>query len=88
MEIMSLTPPIAIVVKKEPVQSSVIAEIGYDADARILEVRFHSGRAYRYFDVPPAEHAVLMRADSIGGYFNRNIFPRYRWTRIDESARS
>lgn len=80
---MSLRPSIATVVKTEPVQSSVIAEIGYDADARILEVRFHGGRAYHYFDVPPAEHAVLMGADSIGGYFNRHIFPRYRWRRID-----
>ena len=32
LEIMSLTPSIATVVKTEPVQSSVIAEIGYDAD--------------------------------------------------------
>jgi hypothetical protein len=80
---MSLTPSIATVVKTEPVQSSVIAEIGYDADTRILEVRFRGGRAYHYFDVPPAEHAVLMRAKSIGGYFNSKIFPRYRWKRID-----
>jgi hypothetical protein len=80
---MSLTPSIATVVKTEPVQSSLIAEIGYDPDARILEVRFRGGRSYHYFDVPPTEHAVLMRAASIGGYFNRNIFPRYRWKRID-----
>ena len=72
-----------MLVRTEPVHSSVIAEIGYDPEARILEVRFHGGRAYHYFDVPPAEHAAPLSADSIGGYFNRTIFPRYRWTRID-----
>jgi KTSC domain len=70
-------------VRTEPVDSSVIAEIGYDPETRILEVRFHGGRVYHYFGVPRAEHAALMSADSIGGYFNRTIFPRYRWTRID-----
>ena len=61
----------------EPVKSSVIASIGYDAEAEILEVEFHSRRRYRYFGVPPSVHRELLEADSIGAFFNTVIKPNY-----------
>ena len=68
-----------------PVDSSVIAEIGYDADTKILEVRFHNGRVYQYFPVPQSEYEKLMSARSVGSYFNRVIRVRYRSIRTDIS---
>ena len=61
----------------ENVQSSVLASVGYDADRKILEVRFRSGRIYQYFDVPPAIYKKLLSASSVGSYFNKVVRARY-----------
>ena len=63
--------------ERQHVDSSVIVALGYDESAGILEVVFRTGRTYRYFRVPQAEFDALRDADSIGGYFNRKIRPRY-----------
>ena len=49
---------------REPVDSSVIASMGYAADRQILEIEFRTGDVYRYFDVPVEEHLALQRAES------------------------
>jgi hypothetical protein len=67
--------------RETPVDSSVIALVAYDETNEVLEVRFRNGRTYRYFQVPPAEHAALLDADSIGRYFNEVIKPKYRAVR-------
>jgi hypothetical protein len=59
------------------VSSSSISSVGYDAGRETLEVEFHSGRVYQYYGVPSAVHQKLVRADSIGGYFNSRIRPNY-----------
>ena len=59
--------------QRRPVSSSNIAEVGYDAERRVLEVLFHSGGLYQYFDVPQSEYVSLMRAGSHGQYLNRSI---------------
>jgi KTSC domain-containing protein len=61
----------------EWVDSSSIDQIGYAEDERELWVRFKSGDTYAYSDVPPGTHAEIMRADSKGSYFNREIKPNY-----------
>ena len=63
---------------RTPVTSSVIASVGYDSASSTLEVEFRTRRVYQYFRVPPAVHDALMRAQSIGEYFNRRIRNRYR----------
>ena len=68
--------------QRTPVSSSNIAEIGYDANRRILEVLFHSGGLYQYFDVPQSEYVSLMNASSHGQYLNRNIKGRFRYARV------
>ena len=55
------------------VDSSAVASIGYDAGAGELDVEFHTGRVYRYFDVPRGKFEALMAAESIGEYFNHHI---------------
>lgn len=67
---------------RHEVDSTVILALGYDPESQILEVVFHTGRTYRYFRVPPEAYEKLRRAESIGGYFNRKIRPRYRGVEV------
>jgi len=69
-------------VKRERVSSSVIASVGYDDDTLTLEVEFHSGAVYRYFDIPNLVHTEFLAADSLGGYFTRHIRDEYPYERI------
>lgn len=59
-------------------ESSVIARVEYDPLTQTLEVEFHTGRVYQYFEVPPAVIDELRNADSMGRYFNYEIRPHYR----------
>ena len=71
-----------------PVDSSVLAAIGYDRERRVLEARFCNGRVYHYFNVPPAELEKVLSAASVGGYFNRAIKPKYRAELVYDPHRS
>ncbi len=68
--------------RRQPVNSSNVAEIGYDEPSRILEVLFRNGTLYQYFDVPERDYSELMRASSIGQYLNANVKGRYRYARV------
>lgn len=59
------------------VKSSVIASVGYDVQERRLEVAFHNGRVYAYFEVPLSVYEELITAESVGKYFNENVRPDY-----------
>lgn len=64
------------------VQSSDIAEIGYDSNSMVLEILFIKGGLYQYFDVPEAVYLELMSCDSKGRFLNANIKNNYRYTRL------
>ncbi len=66
----------------QPVESSMIRAIGYDAGSRTLQVEFSSGAVYHYFDVPPEEHAALLQAESHGQHFLAHVRDRYRYARV------
>ncbi|MGN6276315.1 MAG: KTSC domain-containing protein [Solirubrobacterales bacterium] len=66
--------------RRVPVESSVIAEIGYEDE--IMEVRFDNGGLYRYFNVPPQVCLDLLKADSKGRFFNDEIRGEYPCKRI------
>ena len=62
----------------QPVESSALSEIGYDAEEHVLVVRFKSsGRAYAYTDFPIDAWESFKSARSIGSYYNRNIKGKY-----------
>lgn len=67
---------------RQPVSSSNIRSIGYDSKSQTLEIEFHSGNVYRYFDVPESIYNALMSASSHGSFFHRHIKDRFRWTKI------
>lgn len=59
--------------RREPVDSEALASVGYDRDARELEIEFTSGAVYRYVDVPESVHVGLMTAASHGEFFAHHI---------------
>lgn len=67
------------------VVSSFLVSVGYQAEAKILEVEFVgivNNRLYRYYDVPQATYEGFIVADSHGRYFNRHIRPAFTYRRM------
>jgi hypothetical protein len=63
----------AIFVNRIRVKSSSVASIGYDAESSVLEVEFLSGSVYQYFKVPEKTFKGILKAKSVGKYFERYI---------------
>lgn len=59
--------------KRLKVTSNALRTIGYDHEARKLEIEFHNGRRYEIAGVSPGTHYSLINADSVGTFFHRNI---------------
>lgn len=68
--------------RRTPVESSSLASAGYDARTSILEVEFHNGTVYRYFEVPKRVFNALMNAPSKGSFFNFRIKGVYRYKKV------
>ena len=69
-------------IKRISVDSSNIASVGYDAENEILEIEFHHGAIYQYFDVPKEEYEALMNASAYGSYFFHNIRDNYKYQKV------
>jgi hypothetical protein len=66
-----------IEIHRDPVDSSVIATMGYDPLAKLLDIEFKKdGDIYRYFDVPASEYEAFMEAPSKGIYLNTELKKR------------
>lgn len=65
-----------------PVKSSNIAQIGYDAAAKELYVRFHSGHTHAYANVLPAKHEAIIAAPSIGSYFHQHVRDKHQHRKV------
>jgi len=68
--------------KRQQVESSNLASIGYDVENEILEVEFKHGGVYQYFEVPENVYRELMNADSHGKYFAANIRNDFKYEKI------
>ena len=66
---------------QQDVTSSNIAKAGYDDTLYLL---FNSGVAYRYESVPKALYLALIKADSVGSYFHKNIRNSYQCQKLEE----
>lgn len=65
----------------QPVASSNLSAVEYDAETKTLYIRFHSGSTYAYSNVPESIYNGLMSAASKGSYhhtFIKNAFPYKR----------
>lgn len=65
----------------QPVSSSNIAALGYDADNQIVYVQFLNNTVYAYKGVPEHEYENLLTAASVGSYLNRNFKNIYPYER-------
>ena len=70
-------------VERTPVVgSSNLASVGYSQSSRTLEVEFHGGRVYLYFEVPANVYEDLMRASSKGSYHAEHIKYAFRYHEV------
>lgn len=67
----------------EPVSSSNVAELGYDAANQIVYVGYLNGSKYIYKGVSQYEYDSLLNAPSIGSYLHRNFKNVYPYERIE-----
>lgn len=67
---------------RQVVESSVIRAVGYDPTTCTLEIEFHDGDVYRYFDFPEFLYRGLMLAGSKGQFFNSRISGRYAFEQL------
>ncbi|MFQ5431236.1 MAG: KTSC domain-containing protein [Nitrospinota bacterium] len=69
--------------RRIPVVSSNVASIGYDENSYTLEVAFHSGGIYQYFDVSPQVFEQFINADSKGKFFHEEIKGIYQYSSVN-----
>ena len=59
---------------RKPVESSRIASVGYDPKKKILEVEFaKGGQIYHYSPITEEAYIQMMKAESVGKWFQKNI---------------
>lgn len=68
--------------QRKIVSSSDIESVGYDQGSGLLEIEFHSGGIYQYFNVPVTIYENLMFASSHGKYFHQNIKDIYQVAKV------
>ena len=68
--------------QRTTVDSSSIAEIGFEAETQTLEIAFNDGSVYLYFGVAVALRDALIESDSKGKFFNEKIRNRYAFVRV------
>jgi hypothetical protein len=66
-----------------PVNSSNVAEVGYDDANQSVYVRFLDGGLYVYRGVPQFAFDGLLNASSVGSYLHRNFKNVYAYERIE-----
>lgn len=65
-------------IKRDPVQSTALAAIGYSRSLHALEIEFRNGAIYRYLNVDPAIYHQLMIAPSKARFYDEKIRRKYR----------
>jgi hypothetical protein len=59
-----------------------VTELELDNTGSMLDITFHGGGKYRYYNVSLQVYENLINAPSIGKYFNAKIKPVYDWSRL------
>jgi hypothetical protein len=76
--------PLTVPIRRELVESTSIASIGFHAELQVLEIEFRSGALYRYFAVPPSIFEGLQKAESKGRYFGQSIRGHFEFHRLPD----
>ncbi len=67
----------------QEVKSGHIHFVGYDKATKTLGVTFRNGRSYEYEGVHPDVHQEMLKAESLGKYFNTNVRHVFQTKAID-----
>jgi hypothetical protein len=65
-----------------PLESKMFTSVAYDPEKHILDLRFHSGDVYRYFEFLNYGFRQFLSAESKGRYFVSNIRNSFRCERM------
>ncbi len=71
--------------ERDPTESEAVASIGYEPQARMLEVEFTSGAVYRYDGVPADVFFRFRDAESKGRFFQAYIRPAYPYEKMRDA---
>lgn len=63
-------------------QSTNLLGVRYQPYTHTLEVEFHNGHVYQYFDVPAQAYRALIDSPSHGRFFNHFIRDRFAFRQI------
>ena len=67
----------------QPVKSSNIESIGYDEKTGTLAVKFKgSGQTYHYDEVPKDAHTEMLKAPSVGKFFNQHLIGKHAHKKV------
>ena len=72
------SPGIISHIKRDAVQSTALASVGYSRRLHALEIEFRNGAIYRYLNVDPATYHELMIAPSKARFYDEKIRRKYR----------
>ena len=59
--------------EREAVESSNLAEVGYDPTTHTVEIQFKKGAVYQYYEVPEDVYEEFVASKSIGKAFSQLI---------------
>ncbi len=69
-------------INRKAVSSTNLASVGYDKSRCVLEIEFKKGVVHQYVGVPESIYLGLMRADSHGKFFLKNIQGKFSVKKI------
>ena len=69
--------------ERQPVKSTNVKSVGYDAEEKVLEVEFRNGGICQYGGVQPETYADVLVAESIGRFVSQVIRAGRRGLRIE-----
>jgi len=75
-------------IPRKPVESTNVASIGYNSITKTLEVEFHTGSVYQYFQVPTNTYREFESADSLGRYLSKNIRNKFSFQKTNDKKTS
>ena len=68
------------------IQSSLIREVSYQPEDKVLTVIFNKGGKYRYHSVGEDVYNELVNATSVGKYFHSFIKGRYETVNLGKAG--
>jgi hypothetical protein len=71
-----------LLMRRIPVSSAGITQVGYHEDSETLEIEFSKGGLYQFFNVPTLIYDSLMSATSKDDYYHTCIGSRFPCSRI------